>query len=508
MTFDQLLHKIETIDVRGDQSVEIEALEFDSRRVGPGCLFVALPGSVVDGHDFVQAAIDAGAAALLLQRPELLRDDVPCAAVADTHAALALIAHRFYGDPTARVRLIGITGTNGKTSVVYQLEAMLEQAGRNVGVIGTVNYRYGGRSLEAPNTTPNPALLARTIDQMARAGVQDVIVEVSSHGLELGRVNHCRFDVGAFTNLSRDHLDFHGSMRDYLEAKALLFTRLLPASSKASKAVILIDSDEGLDLARRSLVPVLRVSAVNALDADLALSDARYGLDGLQGTFRRSNESYEVHSPLLGAFVGPNLAVAAGLALSLGLSMREVLRGADGLAAVPGRLEPVPGSRDPLVLVDYAHTDGALSNVLAAVRNLARGRVITVFGCGGDRDRGKRPLMGRAAAQGSDLTIVTSDNPRTEDPLEIIGQIVPGIEALGVERRQPQQVGSGAGKAFCVIVDRAEAIRTAVELAQAGDVVLIAGKGHEDYQIVGRDKRHFDDREQAAGALVAAEGPR
>jgi UDP-N-acetylmuramoyl-L-alanyl-D-glutamate--2,6-diaminopimelate ligase len=413
------------------------------------------------------------------------------------------LAARFYGNPAGDCVMIGVTGTNGKTSTTYLIEAMLRKADMRTGLIGTIGVRYAGQVERAINTTPESLDLQRTLRSMRTQGVEAVVMEVSSHGLEMGRVHGCQFQVAAFTNLTQDHLDFHGTMEAYLQSKARLFRDHLRSGAWA---VINVD-----DPAAEKLVPiaadagasVLRTSRQADAEAEIRVLEADVSLAGSRVRLALGDQEIEVDCPLLGDFNLENLVVACGVARSLGLDGEAIRAGVAACPQVPGRVELVglPDSdvgSDPTVIVDYAHTPDAVDKLLRAMRPLAGGRLVTVFGCGGDRDRAKRPLMARAVVHSSDRVVATSDNPRTEDPEAILRDVEEGLTDL--PRVEPSALGR-TERGYCVIPDRREAIRLAIETAAPEDTVVLAGKGHEDYQIVGRQKLPFDDCEEARRAL-------
>ncbi len=474
----------------------VVGIQRDSRRVAPGELFAALPGASVDGAAFAAAAVERGAVAVLTERE--LTVPVPQLVVPDARRALAVAAHMLYRRPTEALEVVGITGTNGKTTTAWLVDTMLTNLGAYPALLGTVTRRADASSAPSLFTTPEADDLARFARASVDAGATHLVMEVSSHGLQLERVRGVRFQVAAFTNLSQDHLDFHGSMEAYGEAKARLFLEYRPNVS-----VINIDDTFGAKLARRVGSSALRVSLRNET-ADVWLADARSGREGASALVRAGGQEVALRSPLLGRHNLENLAVAVGLAMALGYDVADAVAALEGAAGAPGRFERVPDPRGAAVLVDYAHTPDALANALAALRPITPGRLIVVFGCGGDRDRDKRPKMGRAAAEGADVVVVTSDNPRSEAPEAIMDAIVPGVEAAGLPRVDDLSARNG----FVVEVDRAIAIERALQTAGKGDTVLIAGKGHENYQFVGVERRPFDDRRVAAAVLakIAGEG--
>jgi UDP-N-acetylmuramoyl-L-alanyl-D-glutamate--2,6-diaminopimelate ligase len=473
-------------ELRGDGGTEIEALAYDSRQVGPGTLFFCVPGHTSDGHDFAPRAVEDGAAALVVERP--LELDVPELAVADARAAMAPLAARFHGDPTAELRMAGITGTNGKTTTAFLLREVLESAGIGTGLLGTVKQVVGGAESEVVRTTPEAIDLQATFRAMLDAGDRACVMEVSSHALALRRTAGIRFDVAVFTNLTQDHLDFHTDMDDYFAAKRLLFD---PADGDAPGAsVINVDDPYGRRLAE-ALPGATTFSAAGA-DADYRAADVSFDASGARFVCHAPDGEAEVSLPLPGHFNVENALAAIAAAAALGVGLDDAAGPLAGAARVPGRLEPVDEGQAFPVLVDYAHTPDSLDNVLQAARRLTEKRLICVFGCGGDRDRAKRPLMGGIGAELADIAIVTSDNPRSEDPDAIIEEILAGIP------------GGSEDDGVFVEPDRRAAIRLALERAGPGDVVVVAGKGHEQGQEFADGRKiPFDDREVAGEELRA-----
>ncbi|MBW2731548.1 MAG: UDP-N-acetylmuramoyl-L-alanyl-D-glutamate--2,6-diaminopimelate ligase [Deltaproteobacteria bacterium] len=481
-------------------NLQIRGITEDSRHVRPGDLFVAVSGLTVDGHDYAARALAAGAIAILGSRP--LDLSIPSLVTKDPSRLLGLAAARLAGNPCQRMRAVGITGTNGKTTTAYLLEAILQGAGRRPGLVGTVAYRFGGRSVPSPFTTPTPVQLQKLLAEMVDARCDHLVMEVSSHGLSLGRVWGCEFDIAAFTHLTQDHLDLHHSMEAYLQAKLLLFTRHLKQGGTALVNIDGAQSERVLDaLGARADVRVLCVSRLTPQSAEIALEEVRCSLNGIEATLRLPETKVPLRSPLLGTFNADNLLLAAACAYALGVAPDAIAQATEELPGVPGRLERITlaAQKSPTVLVDYAHTPDALSRAIEVLRPLSKGRLVVVFGCGGDRDREKRPLMGTAVAQGADLALVTSDNPRTENPQQIIDEILPGVAAhlplLAADTLM------SASRGYFVEPNRRHAIDKAVALLEDDDVLLIAGKGHEDYQIIGTERHHFDDGEQARRAL-------
>lgn len=503
MKLSQLLRAIPDFQLHGDDSVPISALSCDSRTVTSGTLFFALPGSSVDGHNFIAAAVRSGAAAVLLEDDTHAPSGIPWIRVADGRAAMARVAAEFYNNPTRELPLVGITGTNGKTTTTYLIEAILAAAGIAPAVLGTISYRFGATQIEASHTTPESTELQAAFRQLADAGARSFVMEVSSHALEQKRVDGCHFDVGIFSNLTRDHLDYHKTMESYLESKQRLFSELLrPTTEKPRRrAAINMDDPYGTVFAERAICPVVTYGL--NYRGDVQATDISASVNGFSGTLITPKGTTAFTSRLVGRFNLYNILAAVSAGIALDLPLEAIKTGIETHATVPGRMERVDNTRGITLLVDYAHTGDALENVLSTLKELATGRIITVFGCGGDRDPGKRPIMGRIAAQMSDLAIATSDNPRTEDPFAILAQVKAGIAPLGTREYTLDELpGSFAEKGFVLQESRAEAIRLAIRLARPGDIVLLAGKGHEDYQIIGRTKQHFDDREQAAQACA------
>ncbi len=501
----KLSHLLTNVDgasaAAGDAGLQVREVCDDSRRVGVGDLFVAVPGSKVDGGKFVDEALAKGAIAVVSESADLkdrLADRAALVVVPSARKALGVIAANRFG-AAAALCLTAVTGTNGKTTTTYLVESMLAAAGRKPGVIGTVGYRFGGRQKEALLTTPGALELHSLLSEMRQSGASDVVMEASSIALEQGRLAGCRYRVSALTNVTQDHLDYHGTMEQYFAAKTVLFRELMAAPSGVS--VLFADDAQGLAMRQFATGAVLTLSRADR-GADVVVLDRKLGADGIRARLQTPSGIVEIASPLVGEFNLANILTAVGIGLGHGLSPDAIASGIARLRGVPGRLEAVANEAGVLCVVDYAHTPDALERALDVLRPLSNGRLICVFGCGGDRDRGKRPLMGQAAVKRADLTIVTSDNPRTEKPESIIEMILEGVRATGKVERSAAELAQGyAG--FHVEVDRWTAISRAVSLARMGDVILLAGKGHEDYQIIGTQKTHFDDREIAAAAFAA-----
>jgi len=488
-TLGELARVLDAVRVTDDVGVVVTGVRQDSRRVEPGELFAVRAGARTTGWNFVEDALARGAVAIMAERESSTHSiRAPMIIVRDVRAAIARASAIVYGDPTRSMDVVGITGTNGKTTTSYLVCRALEHCARRPGLMGTVGYRFEDWMLDAPHTTPESDEIARIAAAMRNRGASHLVMEVSSHALAQQRVDGVHFRVAAFTNLTQDHLEFHGDMVAYGGAKARLFTELAPEVS-----VINIDDPFGHDLARRIQRPLLSVSNQAGAAADIAPTSASLSPQGIAARVRTPEGEIDVRSNLVGAHNLSNIVVCLGICAALGLDLRSAAAALRAIA-VPGRLERCDGPGDDIsVLVDYAHTPDALERVLsslATLRDEARGsgRLICVFGCGGDRDPGKRVLMGRAVAKWADVAVVTTDNSRSEDPADIAEAILPGLEGA---------------RAIVVELDRARAIAAAVADAHQGDVVLIAGKGHETYQIIGSETRHFDDREEAKKALLA-----
>lgn len=479
----------------GAEDPEITGLCYDSRQARPGALFFALRGEKVDGHDFISQAAQRGAVAVLMEEVRPLPAGVAGYLAPGGRRTMALAAAAFHGDPTADMTVVGVTGTNGKTTVTYLMEAVLRAAGRKPAVVGTVNYRFGDTVLPSEHTTPESTDLMATIAEFRRMGADALVMEVSSHALEQHRADGVRFDVGIFTNLTPEHLDYHGNMENYYAGKRRLFSLV---AENGGTAVVNGDDEYGARLAAEL---ANAVTCGKSPDAVLRPLSHRISMAGIEAEVATPVGPIALKSRLLGEFNLHNLLCAAGAAIALGLSPETVAAGLNGAPPVPGRLEPVENDRGALVLVDYAHTGDALENVLTTLVALSPRRLITVFGCGGDRDRRKRPVMGELAARYSDLAVVTSDNPRTEDPLGIIEEVRGGVARVHPREWSREEAVRMEGRGYVAIPDRREAIAFAASLLGQGDLLLVAGKGHEDYQIIGREKFHFDDREELRSAL-------
>jgi UDP-N-acetylmuramoyl-L-alanyl-D-glutamate--2,6-diaminopimelate ligase len=464
--------------------IDIRGLAYDSRQVKPGDVFIALKGLKAAGADFAADAIRRGAVAVVADRPADADVAVPWVIVQDARATMAALAAEFYGHPSRSMQVVGITGTNGKTTTAYLLRAVFESAGKKCGLLGTVSYSVGDQELPAARTTPEAPDVQRMFRQMVDAGCRACVMEVSSHALALRRVDGTAFAAGVFTNLTRDHLDYHGDMESYFAAKRRLFDLLPPGVPGA----INLDDPRGESLRKTVSSPI--TYAINK-QADVTPGPLTLTFEGLEFDARTPKGAVHVRSRLVGRPNVSNILATIAIATALDVPTSAIERGLESLGGVPGRFELVSTSEDDIVVViDYAHTDDALKNLLETARPLAQRRVITVFGCGGDRDRTKRPLMGAVAARLSDVVVMTSDNPRSEDPARIIEEIKRGIPPA-----------SDRTAATFAIVDRREAIQFAIKKAEPGDLVLLAGKGHEQSQTIGSEERPFDEAAIAREAL-------
>jgi len=502
----ELIQGVEVLQSEGALSREVSSVCYDSRWCAKDSLFVAIPGLKLDGHRFVPQALKQGSRFILCERPVDAPAGVTVLRVKDSRAALGIIGKNFFRNPSSALCLIGVTGTNGKTTITYLLESVFRQAGYSPGVIGTINYRYGSKVREAAHTTPESFDLQGMLREMLDSGVSHVVMEVSSHALDQKRVDDCEFDAGIFTNLSQDHLDYHQTLEAYFQAKRRFFSEVLGRKVGGRKQAMIINGDD--PYGRRILhemPPSQALSFGLEGSCDIGATGFSFSLEGIEARIRTPRDTFPVKAPLVGRYNLYNILAAAAAAHALAIEYRAVQAGLLNLGTIPGRLEKVSVAGEPAVFVDYAHTEDALKKVIENLLPFKKARLITVFGCGGDRDRGKRPLMGRAVVTRSDLSILTSDNPRTEDPLTILRQIEEGVEKEGLTKYAIRDVRKGfSAKGYVVIPDRREAIREAIELADPEDIVLVAGKGHETYQIIGTEKFPFDDRDECREALKAS----
>ena len=489
---------------------EIGSIHYRAQDVQPGGLFVAVEGLAADGHDFVDEAVARGALAIIAQKP--VYQEATIVEVENSRKALAAVSDRFYTSPSQKLTMIGITGTNGKTTTAFLVERILRQAGFNVGVIGTLNYRYGDKTFSSPMTTPESLDLQRILADMLKDGVTHVVMEVTSHAIDLHRVDHCRLDVAVFTNLTQDHLDYHGNMESYWQCKKRMFTEIFNSGPKKTiGSVVLNHNDEKgqelLSLFSEKAGPFSVLSVGTAAGNNIRCQNIEYDLAGMKGRIATPGGTFEFKSPLVGRYNLENILCATGAGIALNLSLDAIKAGLEEVAGIPGRLESIANDIERFVYVDYAHTPDALDNVLSVLKKLATGKVICVFGCGGNRDSAKRPQMGAIASRLCDLTVITNDNPRTEPPRKIIGQILEGIKKAAVHRYTPSDLAAGLQqRGYVVEPDRKNAIQLAVLASRPGDTVLIAGKGDETYQINKESIVPFDDRAEARAALSALSG--
>lgn len=463
---------------------EISGIQYDSRKIAKSDCFVAIRGNGVDGHKFIQNAVGNGAVAVVMENDSAIPDSyfmhsgVIKIVVPDSRRALAQISANYYGHPAERLTMVGVTGTNGKTTTTHLVKALLEAGGKATGLIGTIEYVFGNTVLPASHTTPESLELNGLLDKMLRAGCVSVSMEVSSHALHQSRVEGLAFDAAVFTNLTQDHLDYHGTMLEYFNAKQILFRQIKP------DGCAVVNADD--EWARKIVASKGSRTVTYGLQqgSDFTATDISYSIQGTTFRIRQQGKETAVHSPLVGRFNVYNVLAAFTAGTALGISEDHILRGISTLKPVRGRFERIASPKGWTAIVDYAHTPDALEKCLKAIREVLpqerRGKIITVFGAGGDRDKTKRPLMGNIAAQMSDVIIVTSDNPRTEDPESIIEDILAGVPRGAAVQRES---------------DRRKAIEQATRMAGAGDVILVAGKGHEDYQVIGTEKIHLSDRE-------------
>lgn len=451
-----------------------EDLEFDSRKIKQGDVFIALEGSIVDGHTFISKAIENGAKTILVEKDVEKVEGINYFLVDELREKMGIIASNFYGYPQNQLKIVGVTGTNGKTTTTYILESILGE--KNVARIGTVEYKIGDEIIPAPNTTPSSLEIIKICKKALEKNIKYLIMEVSSHGLDIGRVNMLRFEAGIFTNLTLDHLDYHKTMENYYLAKRKLFDLV----KDKKNSIINIDDEYG----KRYLEYTNGIS-YGISQGDIQVEIKQITREGQEVTIKIFEKEYKINLRLLGRYNLSNLLGAIGAVKTLGLSDEEIISKIPLIHGAPGRFEPVKIDRDFTVIVDYAHTGDALENILKSINEFKTNRVITVFGCGGDRDKTKRPIMGGIAEKYSDIVIVTSDNPRTEDPEEIIKDIVVGLTKEN----------------HIIEIHREKAIEKAISLAEKNDIILIAGKGHENYQVIGREKIHFDDKEEVIKAI-------
>ena len=491
MNLKDLLEGINVKEIFGNTNIDIKGLSYDSRKVSTGDIFFALNGAHTNGIEFADQAISKGAICII-SNTKIYNCKCTNIVVDDILDSMAKISAKFYDYPDKKLTIIGVTGTNGKTSITYMTESILKKLNIDIGVIGTISYRYANVVIDAPNTTPQSLDLYKMMAEMVKLKIKYLIMEVSSHSLALGRVNGIEFDIAVFTNLTQDHLDFHKSMDNYFNAKKMLFYSL-SNNLKNNKKFAIINSDDfyGKQLLEDSNITANKISystssknsSLFCLAKNISLSSDGSFFD-LESFF--GNAQINVH--LIGLHNIYNILAVFCICASIGIELKQIVENLKNIISAPGRLERIKNSTDFSVIVDYAHTDDALKNVLSAIKNLNPAKIITVFGCGGNRDKTKRPKMAKVACNMSDFVFITSDNPREEDPVEITKDIEVGAKEINK-------------KNYKIIIDREEAIKQAICMAKKKDVVLIAGKGHENYQIIGRTKIHFDDREITSNIL-------
>ena len=501
---------------------DVGSIHYRAQQVEPGGLFVAVPGLSADGYDFIGQALERGARVIVSQRSgyewkqkrydeKIIGKGFTYIEVEDARKILANISAVFYNDPSGKMVMIGITGTNGKTTTARLVENMLLQTDRktNPGVIGTHNYRYNGKTFDNPMTTPEAPELQKILLDMYNSGISHVVMEVSSHGIDRYRVDHCWFDVGVFTNLTQDHLDYHGTMDAYWSCKKKWFTDCLRTGPKKNRAKVVINCDHSKGKELSGILtnspynlPVITIGQHKSYS--IWPDDLTFDLAGTSGRMTTPRGSFHFRTSLVGKYNLENILCAVGVGEALGLPLESLKKGVESVSSVSGRLEFIPNGYQRFIYVDYAHTPDALARVLSTLQNLTSGRIICVFGCGGDRDKGKRPLMGEVAARFCDLTVVTSDNPRTENPDQIVDQICRGMKEASLERYSPATLTGGfKNKGYAVEPDRKKAIALGITASGAGDTILISGKGNETYQILGKQVIPFDDRQEIREILSA-----
>lgn len=483
----EIVKGLDNIEVYGNREKEILGISYDSRNVSKECIFAALHGASDEGGKYIKDAVSRGAAAVLTDDKKAVSDDAVYLISGDVSDSLGRIASRFYNEPSKHMKIFAVTGTNGKTTITYLLEEIFKNAGIKSGIIGTIFYRFADIKVTAPTTTPQSSDLHELLSKMKQSGADAVAIEVSSHGLVQNRISGCDIDAAIFTNLTRDHLDYHKTMEEYKKSKFLLFEKFLAASSKKKKfSIINTDDSKGRELSK--IVPGTVITYGIKSAAQIKASDIVMLKTGTVFFIKIDDRKIKIETDLLGRHNIYNILAAFACAYSQGISFEVISAALKKFNPVPGRFEAVTAGQPFTVIVDYAHTPDALGNLIYAARTIKHKKIITVFGCGGDRDRTKRPLMGELSGRLSDYTIITSDNPRTEVPERIILDVEIGL--------QRTKCGN-----YEVIVDRAEAIAKAISICNSDDILLIAGKGHEDYQIIGDKRIHFNDKETASKIL-------
>ncbi|EIT84990.1 UDP-N-acetylmuramoylalanyl-D-glutamate--2,6-diaminopimelate ligase [Fictibacillus macauensis ZFHKF-1] len=487
MRLKELLNHLLHYTMNQEADIDITSIEMDSRAATPGSLFICIEGFTVDGHHYAAQAVENGASAILAQKPLPHIVNVPVIQVRDTKRAMAVLANAFYGYPTEKLHLIGVTGTNGKTTTSHLIQQVFADAEKKVGMIGTIGVMINGVHHKVNNTTPESLFLQKAFHEMTEEGVEAAVMEVSSHALDMGRVRGCDYDVAVFTNLTQDHLDYHGDMMTYMRAKGLLFSQLGNTYGSAKPKVAVLNGDDSASEHFAKMTAAQIITYGIDTDCDVTAKNIKITGRGTTFTLVTPFEEREVSLKLVGKFSVYNVLAAISASLVSGIGIDSVIETMESVKGVDGRFETVDAGQEFTVIVDYAHTPDSLENALLTVKEFAEGNIICIAGCGGDRDRTKRPLMAQIASEHSDVAIFTSDNPRTEDPQAILDEMKAGT----------------ANDNVVVIPDRREAIEYAVSQATPLDIILIAGKGHETYQIIGKDVFDFDDRVEAAKAIGA-----
>ena len=499
MKLSKLLKEIDDYVINNkEDDPDIKNIFYNSNNVTDESIFVAITGSKSDGHKYIEHAIQKGAKVIIAENEIKLPDNIINIRVKNSRKALALIAKRFYNNPSDKLFLIGITGTNGKTTTAYLIESILQNAGFKTGLIGTIEYKYNDQNFPNPLTTPESLDLHKIFAEMVNAGVNHVIMEVSSHALDLYRVYGCHYDICIFTNLTQDHLDYHKTLDHYKKCKKKLFFE--PYLSKKNAAAIINNDDSlGTELSKEILTPLITTGMTYKINVYTNYYETK--LDGTMLRIEYQKQIFDIQSNLYGKHNILNILSAISVGIVKNIPFEIIVKAISKKGIIPGRLEKIANNKSRYIFVDYAHTPDALENVLLALKDKSEQRLICVFGCGGDRDTGKRPLMGNIAAKIADLLVVTSDNPRTEDPILIIKQIISGIEKENLFKYNNLNINDFDKKVYIVEPDRKEAIKLAISLSKPKDIVLIAGKGHENYQIFKNKTIHFDDKKEALNAL-------
>lgn len=476
MILKEVLNGLEIEEIKGSLEKEISGVAFDSRVVSNDYLFVAIKGFKSDGHDYIEQVINKGATAIIVENDVKVKEDITIIKLKDSRASLSKVSANFYGNPSKYMDMIGITGTNGKTTITYLIKSIFEKSSKRTGIIGTIGNIIDGELIKTENTTPESTIIQKSLRDMVDANVDSCVMEVSSHSLDLKRVEDCNFDVGVFTNLSRDHLDYHETLENYFEAKLKLFFMTKKAN------IINNDDRYGVEIVNR--IANLNTPTITygiEKKSDIFATNIDYHLEGVKFTLNTPKGKIDIHLNIPGEFSVYNALAAASCGYVYDISLEDIRDGLEMVEGVKGRFEIVPTNRDFTVIIDFAHTPDGLEKVLTTIEQFAEGRVVTLFGAGGNRDRTKRPIMGETVAKHADFLIVTSDNPRNEDPEKIIEDIIEGVEKVS--------------KNYISIVDRREAIRYAIENAKPKDIILLAGKGHETYTIIKDEVLPFDERQ-------------